>query len=240
MAEKLRRKEREQRENHTVPRECANCGAEYLIKDRITNKKLCNGCDQEKRNAEGRAKSLSKRLGVKREDTEAAVTEFEIRAASEAESMLAAWASYVTSFGGDGAKELMAMPGPELKIPEHDVSSEFTIYLKRLFLDLYIKMPRQKYAICDRLGISHKRFETDLKKYREFQDAVEYCDRRHTELLEIISYTNAMNPKATSDRIFLLKAGDPGRYRESHNKNIINGPVSVSVSTNIKELGYGD
>jgi hypothetical protein len=121
---------------------------------------------------------------------------------------------------------------------DHEPNNEFTPFLKQTFLNLYVKMPRQVLLILEHLGISEKRFKMDMKKYDEFSQAVAACDRKHLELLEIVSFHNALNPKATSERIFLMKAGDPARYRESYKGDTFNmGQVNIQVNSNIQGLG---
>ena len=238
----MRKKEIEAAEYATKSRICKSCGSEYRLGDRKQGVTLCDRCNEERKTAGAHRKNLRNRLALKGVDVsggaQVALSEFEVEAEARANDLLAAYVSTMRAYGQQSNETLMTIKPPELEIAEHDINNEFTVPLKRIFLNLYAKMPRQDLLILEHLGISEKRYKLDVKKYPEFKEAIDQCDRKHLRLLEIVSFHNALNPKATSERIFLMKAGDPARYRESYKGDIFNmGQVNIQVSSNIKGLG---
>ncbi len=237
----MRKRERDALEAPTKVRVCESCGSKYKLGERKVRKKLCDRCHKESESAQSKRTRLQKRLelkGVEGESPQEMVVAYEQEVEARANELLLAYAETMKVYGAQANTNLMTLNAPELEIAEHDINNEFTPYLKQVFLNLYVKMPRQVLLILETLGVSEKRYRTDLKKYPEFQDAIAQCDRRHTELLEVVAFHNALNPKATSERIFLLKAGDPARYRESYKGNIFNlGEMNITVESNIPTLG---
>jgi hypothetical protein len=244
LSKPLRKKDIEALEAPDKLRLCALCGADYTLGDRVSdgnNKKFCDKCREDKRAVSRKAKATKERLakkGIEPDNLPAMMSAYEAEVELRANELLAAYMETMKLLGAGENRTLLTLNPPTLIIASHDESNEFTPYLKQIFLNLYVKMPRQVLMILEHLGISEQRFKRDMNKYPEFFQAVSQCDKKHTELLEIISYHNAMNPKATSERIFLLKAGDPQRYRESFKGDTYNlGQMNIVVSSNVRGLG---
>ena len=236
----MRKKERDALLAPTMVRVCHLCGSDFQLGERKIDKKKCDRCHQEKKVVSTAAKNTRIRLAEKgfEGDLTTQLSAYESEVILKGEELLQAYAATMETMGFDNKDTLMTLPPPELVIDEHEATNEFSPFLKQMFLAFYVKMPRQDLMILEHLGISEKRYKQDLKKYPEFHDAIMQCDRKHLKLLEIVGFHNALNPKATSERIFLLKAGDPARYRESYKGDTFNmGQVNITVSSNIKGLG---
>lgn len=236
----MRKKERDAIEDPKKLRVCLLCGSNYRLGDRTLNKKMCQNCHDEKMKISRHAKNTRARLSEKGffGSLPEQISEYESDVMLKGQELLDAYVATMKQYGQQSNETLMTLRAPELVIDEHEATNEFTPFLKQMFLNLYIKMPRQDIFILEHLGISEKRYRMDLKDYPAFQDAVEECDRKHFKLLELISIHNAMSPKATSERIFHLKAGDPARYRESYKGDTFNmGQMNIHISSNIRGLG---
>jgi len=221
-------------------RVCELCGSNYKLGSRTTHKKFCGNCADSKTKIAGHAKNTRKRLAEKGffGTLPEQISEYEAEVMLRGQELLDAYVVTMKQYGQQSNETLMTLRAPELNIDEHEATNEFTPFLKQMFLNLYIKMPRQDIFILEHLGISEQRYKKDLKEYSAFSDAVLECDRKHFKLLELISIHNAMSPKATSERIFHLKAGDPARYRESYKGDTFNmGQMNIVVSSNIRGLG---
>jgi len=240
----LRKKELDKIEAPDKLRFCAICGKNYKLGSRADDpqgKKFCDECARDKKSIASKAKAAKIRLaekGITGDNLPAQISEYEAQVELKANELLSAYMETMRMLGAGENKTLLTLSPPTLEIASHEENNEFTPYLKQIFLNLYVKMPRQVLMILEHLDISEQRFKKDMNKYPEFYQAVAQCDKKHTELLEIVSYYNALNPKATSERIFLLKAGDPQRYRESYKGDTYNlGQMNIVVSSNVRGLG---
>jgi len=236
----LRKKEIDAIEAPIKKRICELCGHNYQLGKRELNKKMCERCHRDKESVSGKNGYARLRLEKKgfTGTLSQQMSDYEASVEAGANELLAAYVDTMKAFGSTSNETLLTLNPPELIILEHEATNEFTPYLKQIFLNLYVKMPRQVLLILEHLGISEHRYQMDMNKYDTFRDAIKYCDRKHVELLEIVSYHNALNPKATSERIFLMKAGDPARYRESYKGDTFNlGQMNITVSSNIPSLG---
>ena len=236
----MRKREIEAIEAPKRLRICELCGRNYRLGTRKIDKKLCDRCYSDKHSVVGKAKSAHLRLQDKGFEGSLSqqLSDYEATVKLRADELLSAYVSTMQQFGSVGNESLLTLTAPAMVIEDHEATNEFTPFLKQMFLELYVKMPRQDVMVLEHLGVSEVRYRKDLKEYPEFHNAVLACDRKHLKLLEIVSYHNALNPKATSERIFLLKAGDPARYRESYKGDTFNmGQVNITVSSNIAGLG---
>ncbi len=236
----MRKREIDAIEGPKKLRVCELCGSNYKLGDRVVDKKFCQRCHDDKRSVAGKAKNARNRLTEKGffGSLPEQISEYEADVMLKGQELLDAYVATMKQYGQQSNETLMTLRAPDLHIAEHEATNEFTPFLKQMFLNLYIKMPRQDIFILEHLGISEVRYKKDLKKYDAFSEAVLECDRKHFKLLELISIHNAMSPKATSERIFHLKAGDPARYRESYKGDTFNlGQMNIVVSSNIRGLG---
>ena len=240
----LRKKELDRLEAPSKIRVCAICGKDFTLGSRHTDmhgKKFCDQCNADKKKVVTAAKQARLRLkekGIEGDNLPQQISEYEAQVELKANELLMAYAETMKAFGAQSNNTLLTLNPPVIAEMDHEATNEFTPYLKQIFINLYVKMPRQVLLILEHLGISEKRYIMDLNKYPEFYAAVQQCDKKHTELLEIVSFHNALNPKATSERIFLMKAGDPQRYRESYKGDTFNmGQMNIVVQSNVKGLG---
>lgn len=88
----------------------------------------------------------------------------------------------------------------------------FTPERKEAFLKLYEENGLRTRRACDELGIGWSSLNSALQHDDEFKRRYDDVLRRYTEKLEHVSRTNALEPKATVERIFQLKALKPERY----------------------------
>ena len=148
-------------------KECLNprCKKRYRISENPDHPQgllsYCYECAVEKYRAEVRKKHNLERKRLTPDN----LSPFELEATDAAQALLTSYAATMAAYSKEGNDMLMTMRGPELDMPSHDVESDFTPYLKQLFLDLYVKMPRMKLFILEQMGITKRRYEMDLGRY---------------------------------------------------------------------------
>lgn len=85
------------------------------------------------------------------------------------------------------------------------------------------------------IGMSYKGVYDALVRYPELSRAVDeirvYYDSQHLAQLEDLSIRQALKPGCTIERLFLLKAHDPARYREKSQAQAINFQINFGFPT---------
>ena len=172
LSKPLRTKEIKKIEAPDKLRICALCGKDYKLGDRTDQfKKFCGDCAADKRSIVSKSKDARNRLaakGVEGGNLAEQISEYEATVELKANELLAAYVETMKSFGAQSNDTLLTLNPPKLEIESHDETNEFTPYLKQVFLNLYVKMPRQVLLILEHLDISEQRFKKDMNKYPEF------------------------------------------------------------------------
>lgn len=104
----------------------------------------------------------------------------------------------------------------------------FDAMRKAEFLKFYKESGLGIWEACERLGVSHN---TVRKHYRidpEFKKAFDEAKLEYSDKLEALSRRTALNPKATIERIFQLKALVPERYADQKGSGRVEVVINIS------------
>lgn len=109
--------------------------------------------------------------------------------------------------------------------------SPFDSDRKLQFLELYKQNGIRLRRACRSMGLSEATVSHHLKIDPVFKEQFDAVERDYIEELEAVSRENALNPKATIERIFQLKCLVPLKYgQENGYSQRSNGQIVINVN----------